>query len=173
MGRKAKEINPKTDTGTAVATMEQDRLPARHVDVKLAHLVDQSAELGKMANLPEEFKGAETLAGFPPSAKFETAGDAVFGFFINMRAGVGPNNSRLYEVAVPQGDGKDPLVVAVWGSAAVDRLWDSAFPPIQTGDKVGVIYLGEKATKRGLNPVKLFALKVLRAGGKVSTSHAS
>ena len=29
MGRKAKEINPKTDTGTAVATMEQDRLPAR------------------------------------------------------------------------------------------------------------------------------------------------
>jgi len=52
--------------------------------------------------------------------------------------------------------------VVVWGSTALDRQWDSAYPPVQQGDKVGIVYIGEKPTKRGQNPVKLFAFKVIR-----------
>ena len=68
---------------------------------------------------------------------------------------------------------REPLTVAVWGSSALDRLVDSCFPKLATGDKVGIIYVGEKGTRRGLNPVKLFALKVLRTDGKIQTANAA
>ena len=90
-----------------------------------------------------------------------------------MRKDVGPNASRLYEVAAFQGHDKDPLHVAVWGSAALDRLFDSAYPPILSGDKVAIVYLGEKETKRGLNPVKLFGLKVVRPKGRATSLHSA
>jgi hypothetical protein len=74
---------------------------------------------------------------------------------------VGPNHSRVYELSVPGKDGES-LTVVVWGSTALDRQFDSAFPPVQTGDKLAIIFVGEKETKRKQNPVKLFALKVKR-----------
>lgn len=137
-----------------------------------ARLIDDGVTMGDIKGLPEEFKGSETLSGFPPSAKFDNPGDCVFGEFVNMREEVGPNNSRLYEISIPNGDGQS-MTVAVWGSAALDRLFDSAYPPIQTGDRLAFIYAGEKATKRGLNPVKLFALKVRRPGQQTKTTHAA
>jgi hypothetical protein len=82
---------------------------------------------------------------------------------------VGPNASRLYEVSVPNEAGIG-TTVAVWGSTAVDRLFDSAYPPIQSGDRLAFIFLGEKTTKRAQNPVKLFALKVKRPGQGTQTA---
>lgn len=155
----------------AVAKAEAKAVAAK-VEIRPAELVEQDLEVADIAGLPEEFKRGDTLTGFPPSPKFETPGDAVFGYFITMREGVGPNNSRLYELSVPR-KGEEPKTIAVWGSAALDRLFDSAFPPVQVGDKVGIIYIGQKPTKRGLNPVKLFAIKVLHLDGKAQASHAA
>lgn len=137
-----------------------------------ARLIDEGGAIQDVQGLPQEFKDAETLAGFPPSAKFEHVGDCIFGEFINSREGVGPNNSRLYEISVPNGAGGG-MTVAVWGSAALDRLFDLAYPPIQSGDRLAFIYQGEKDTKRGLNPVKLFQLRVKRPGQGTKTTNAS
>lgn len=165
--RKVKEVNPKALTERAPQAV------AERVKIGPVALVDQSMSITEIEGLPEEYKKGDTLSGFPPSPEWKHPGDAIFGHFVIMRPDVGPNNSRLYEIAAYQGVGKDPLTVAVWGSAALDRLFDSAFPPIVSGDKLAIIYIGEKATKRGLNPVRLFALKVVRESGKQSKLHAS
>jgi hypothetical protein len=155
----------------AVAKMDEQP-PLLPMVISPARLIDEQGTSQDVTGLPEEFKGAETLAGFPPSAKFDKPGDCVFGEFIGMREGVGPNASRLYELSLPDGAGSS-LTVAVWGSAALDRLFDSAYPPVQTGDRLAVIFLGEKSTKRGLNPVRLFQLKVKRPSKATKTVSAA
>jgi hypothetical protein len=167
MSKNAKVVN---EPNKEVAVRDE-RTVAGPVAVRPATLIDQGVEVSGVEGLPAEFQGGETLSGFPPSAKFEKRGDCIFGEYIGLRENVGPNNSRHYELSVPRGVGQEPMTVGVWGSAALDRLFDSAFPPVQQGDKVAMIYLGEKATKRGLNPVKLFALKVKR-GANVETATA-
>ena len=127
-----------------------------------AQIIDDSLELSKIEGLPAEFLGGRFEHGFPPTVKFENVGDFAGGEFVHMRENVGPNNSRVYELAVPDGNGGH-LNVIVWGSTVLDRHFDSAYPPIQQGDKIGIIYLGDKETTRKQNPVKLFALKVIRA----------
>jgi len=172
MPKKAKEVNPKGKT-TAVATVEDNRTVSGPVTIHPVTLVDQSMSLEEIQGLPDEYRKGETLSGFPPSPQWERPGQALFGEFVVLRDHVGPNDSRLYEIAAFQGEGKDPISVAVWGSAALDRLFDSAYPPIQMGDRVAIIFLGEKPTKRGLNPVKLFALKIVRKSGQSTKLHAS
>lgn len=162
-GAMSKEVAKKTDAEVVSKPMK----------ITAVQIVDEGgAEALDMAGLPEEFKRAETLSGFPPSPKWENVGEALFGYFVTQRNDVGPNASRLYEIAVPRKD-LEPLTVAVWGSAALDRLMDSAFPKIKSGDKLAIIFCGEKDTKRGLNPVKLFALKVVRPDGRTTATHAS
>lgn len=156
MATKKKTVTPE-DNSLAI---QDERSLMGPIKIVPATLVDDAVEVAKLEGLPEEFGESETMAGFPPSPKFEKKGEAVFGSFIRYQAGVGPNKSRLYELAVPNGEAS--LNVAVWGSTALDRLWDSAFPPIQQGDRVAIIYLGSKPTPRNQNPVKLFALKVKR-----------
>lgn len=156
---------------TPAPIVADQRTVAKRVQIAPVGFVDQGVEVQNIEGLPEEFKRGETLSGFPPSPNWETPGQALFGYFVHMRENIGPNNSRLYELAMPRKD-EDPLTVAVWGSAALDRLFDSAFPAVKQGDKVGIIFLGEKDTKRGLNPVKLFALKIVRPDGKASQAHA-
>ncbi len=157
---------------TEVVVKDETTTISKPMQIKPVSIVDEGVEVLDLQGLPEEFKRAETLSGFPPSPKWEKVGDALFGYYVGMREKIGPNESRLYEISVPRKD-EEPLTVAVWGSAALDRLIDSAFPRIKTGDKIAIIFCGEKPTKRGLNPVKLFALKVARADGKVSTTHAA
>ena len=156
----------------SVATAGEKTVLSTPLKIRPVMIVDLGVEVGVMEGLPAEFARCETLSGFPPSPKWEQIGDALFGYFVTLRDNVGPNASRLYEIAIPQKDG-EPKTIALWGSAAIDRLFDSAFPKIKTGDKLGVIYCGEKATKRGLNPVKLFALKVARVDGKTTTGKAA
>jgi len=161
----------KKKESTAVAVQDAKTIMPR-VKITAVALVDQGVEVSSIEGLPEEFKRAETLSGFPPSPEWKSPGDALFGYFVGTREMVGPNESRLYEIAMPRTD-EEPLTVAVWGSAALDRLIDSAFPPLKSGDKVAIIFLGEKPTKRGLNPVKLFALKIVRPDGKSATTVAA
>jgi len=160
-----------TTEETGAVVVSDERVVARKVQISAVKIVDQGVEVQDIEGLPEEFKRGDTLTGFAPSPKWEKAGEALFGYYVGTRSDVGPNHSRLYEIAVPRKD-EEPLTTAVWGSAALDRLMDSCFPALVSGDKIAIIYLGEKGTKRGLNPVKLFALKVLRADGKAKTSHA-
>ncbi len=131
------------------------------------------AESVDVANLPAEWQSAETLGGFAPSPRWETPGEAMFGTFVAVRDNVGPNDSRVYEVMAHMGPDKKPELTAVWGSTALDRMFDSAFPKIKAGDKIGIIYLGEKPTKRAQNPVKLFQLKVMRPTDKGATTMGS
>ena len=155
---------------TEVTTVENVRTVAGPVVVRAAQLIDAGMDVSEVKGLPEEFAGSETLSGFPPSAKFEKVGECIYGEFVGMRSGVGPNGSRLYEISIP--NGADQTTVAVWGSSAIDRLFDSAYPPVQQGDKIAFIYVGEKPTKRQQNPVKLFALKVKRGNAPTETKQA-
>jgi len=147
---------------TKEVAVQDSRTLAGSLKCQPAQIVDESIELTKIEGLPEEFLGGKFEHGFPPTVKFEKPGDFAGGEFVHMRTGVGPNASRVYELAVPKGDGTH-LNVIVWGSTVLDRHFDSAYPPIQQGDKIGIIYLGDKETTRKQNPVKLFALKVIRA----------
>jgi len=146
---------------TKDVAVQDSRVLAGPLKCQPAQIVDESIELTKIDGLPEEFLGGKFEHGFPPTVKFEKPGDFAGGEFVHMRAGVGPNNSRVYELALPDGTG-DHLKVVVWGSTVLDRQFDSAYPPIQQGDKIGIIYLGDKETGRKQNPAKLFALKVIR-----------
>lgn len=141
-------------------TIQDERTVMGPLTIRPAPIIDDAVEVAKIEGLPQEFAEGEVMAGFPPSPKFERKGDCVFGEFVGLRERVGPNESRVYELAIP--NGKDSMTIAVWGSTALDRLFDSAYPPIQQGDRLAIIFMGEKETKRGLNPVKLFALKVKR-----------
>lgn len=165
-------MGKKKDGALPAPQVHDQRTIAKRVSIVPVGYVDQGVEVQNIEGLPEEFKRGETLSGFPPSPQWLTPGEALFGYFVVLRENIGPNASRLYEIAVPRKN-EDPLTVAVWGSAALDRLFDSAFPPIKSGDKVGIIFLGEKDTKRGLNPVKLFALKIVRPDARVSEAMAS
>lgn len=143
-------------------TIQDGRTVMGPLKCQPAQIIDDSLEVSKIEGLPAEFASGSFMAGFPPSVKFEKPGDFAGGEFIHLREDVGPNHSRVYELAVPDGNGSTFNVV-VWGSTALDRQFDSAYPPIQQGDKIGIVYIGEKATQRKQNPVKLFALKVIRS----------
>lgn len=145
---------------TNEVAVQDSRVLAGPLKCQPAQIVDESIELTKIDGLPEEFLGGKFEHGFPPTVKFENPGDFAGGEFVHMRLGVGPNLSRVYELAVPDGKGSH-LNVIVWGSTVLDRHFDSAYPPIQQGDKVGIIYLGEKKGQKQ-NAAKLFALKVIR-----------
>lgn len=162
----AKEKISKSDVGTistkgGSVTIQDERTLMAPLKITPANLVDDSVEVVSLEGLPDEFKDAETLAGFAPSPKFEKKGETVFGEFVSTQTDVGPNHSRLYTLSCPKGDGTN-FQIAVWGSTALDRLIDSAYPPIQVGDRVAITYLGSKPTPRNQSPVKLFALKVKR-----------
>lgn len=168
MAKAKAKAKAKEATGTAEtlpATVDDQRSVIRRVNVEAVPLVDSGVEVESIEGLPEEFKRAQTLSGFPPSPKWERPGQTLFGYFLNLREDIGPNHSRLYEISVPQEE-EEPITVAVWGSAALDRLFDSAPQRIEAGDKLAIIFLGEKPTKRGLNPVKLFAIRHLKVDGK-------
>lgn len=145
---------------TEVAVQDKKTIMPR-LSVRPALLVDDSIEAANIDGLPAEFAGGGFSTGFPPSVKFEKPGDFIAGEYVHLRENVGPNNSRVYEIAVAGNDG-DSINTIVWGSTALDRLFDSQYPPVQQGDKLAIVYLGEKTTKRAKNPVKLFALKVKR-----------
>jgi len=153
-------MGSKTNETTDVA-IQDSRTVLAPLKCQPAQIIDDALEISKIEGLPAEFASGSFMSGFPPTVKFEKPGDFAGGEFVHMRTGVGPNESRVYELALPKGEGESFNVV-VWGSTALDRQWDSAYPPIQQGDKVGIIYIGEKGTKRKQNPVKLFALKVVR-----------
>lgn len=167
--KKATVINPKPET-TALARKSEAALDApgalRLVPVDLK---DTAVALASVSGLPDGWEESESLEGFPPSPEWTTPGQCIFGDFIAVRNDVGPNNSRIYEISTYQGEGMDPLAVTVWGSAVIDRLFDSAYPPVTMGDRIGFIYLGTKDSGAGKNATKLFTMKVLRKNGKVST----
>lgn len=148
-------------TESKSVVVQDERALMGPLKITPAVLVDDSVEVAKLEGLPAEFGDSEIMTGFNPSPKFEKKGDAVFGEFVALRQDVGPNHSRTYELAYPKGNG-ETASMTVWGSTALDRLFDSAYPPIQQGDKLAIIFLGTRETKRAQNPVKLFALKVKR-----------
>lgn len=154
MGSKTKE--------TTDLTVQDSRTVMGPLKIRPAAIIDEALEVSAIEGLPAEFLGGKFAQGFPPTVKFENPGDFAGGVYVTHRDGVGPNKSRIYELNVPN-DTPDGLQVVVWGSTALDRLFDSAYPPVQQGDKLAIIYVGEKATNRKQNPVKLFALKVIRA----------
>lgn len=176
MGKAATKKKAKAEQAeesTNLPAVQDERAVVRTVSIEPVTLVDAGVDVNEIKGLPEEFKRAQTLSGFPPSPKWERPGQALFGYFLNLREDIGPNHSRLYEISVPQADGEDPITCAVWGSAALDRLFDSAPQRIEPGDKVAIIFLGEKPTKRGLHPVKLFAIRHLKIGGNEQKLHSA
>lgn len=142
-------------------TVRDERTLLQPVTIQPAMIVDDATEVAKIDGLPAEFLGGKFETGFPPTVRFEKPGDFIGGEFIHKRENIGPNNSRVYELGVTGANGA-LLKVVVWGSTTIDQQWDSAYPPVQQGDKVAIIYIGEKETSRKQNPVKLFAFKVIR-----------
>ena len=148
-----------TLTSNSVEVVDE-RTIAKAVVCQPAQIIDDALEVAKIEGLPAEFLGGKFETGFPPSVKFEKPGDFIGGEYILHRENVGPNHSRIYELVVSGGE--EDLKVIVWGSTVLDRQFDSAYPPVQQGDKIGIVYLGDKSTARRQNPVKLFAFKVIR-----------
>lgn len=160
MGKAVAKTISKADVRTL--TVKDETAIMGPLKVQMASLVDGSVDVSELQGIPEGFDGGETLAGLPPSPRFEKKGDAIFGEYVKYDAGVGPNNSRLYHLSCPTGKGDERLAISVWGTTAIDNKFDSAFPPIQPGDRLGFVYLGEKKTARNQNPLKLFALHLKR-----------
>lgn len=129
--------------------------------IKLAELVDTSVEVSELVGLPEGFEGGETYGGLPASPRFVNKGDAAFGTFIRVKEDVGPNHSRVYELDCPMGNGETKKI-AVWGSTDIDSQFDGAFPPVQPGDRIGFVFLGEKKTARNQNPLKRYTMYLKR-----------
>ncbi len=153
MARRSKAEGAET---TAVAPIS--------VSLRPVAIEQPEAESIEVEGLPAEWQAADVLGGLPPSPVFETPGEAIFGLFVGVRDNVGPNNSRVYELMAHKGPDQKPELTAVWGSTALDRMFDSAMPKVQAGDRIGIVYLGERPTKRNQNPVKLFKLLVKRPG---------
>ena len=140
-------------------TKPEERAVAAPVKLRPARIEGELDEMGAIEGLPDEFLNTETYSGFPPSPKWDNPGDAVFGYYLSQQTNIGPNASKMYEISVPR-KGEEPKTVAVWGTAALDRLM--AQSTVQIGDKVAIIYLGTKPSKPGFEPTKLFALKVAK-----------
>lgn len=155
MSKRGKEENAVTVAGEVVPMV---------VSLKPVQFEQPEAESVDLAGLPAEWAGAEKLGGFAPSPKFETPGESLFGTYVTVRGGVGPNKTRVYEIMAYMGPDKKQELTAVWGSTALDRMFDSAYPPVKAGDRIGITYIGEKETARKQNPVKLFQLRILRPG---------
>jgi hypothetical protein len=156
MGKGTKEVISSKD----VAVQDQRTLMGP-VTCQPARLIDDALEVTKIEGLPAEFASGNWMSGFPPSVKFEKVGDFVAGEYIHLRTDVGPNHSRVYELAIADGQGGTYTAI-VWGATALDRQFDSAYPPVQQGDKLVIVFIGQKETQRKQSPVKLFALKVFR-----------
>lgn len=149
-------------TATKEVAVKDETSVMGPLKVNMASLVDGSVDVSSLEGLPEGFDGGETLAGLPPSPRFEKKGDCAFGEFIKYDIGVGPNKSRLYHLSTPTGNGDERLTISVWGTTGIDSQFDKAFPAIQPGDRLAFVYLGEKKTARNQNPLKLFALHLKR-----------
>lgn len=144
-------------------------LPAKREPHEMATVSISAAPLEEQASLspdavkglPAEFRDAEQIAGFPPQPTWTKAGQAVWGSFLQMRTEVGPNASRLYEVAADTGE-KEPLLVSIWGTTVLDRQMDMAFAKgMKAGDRLAIVYLGPAANaKPGQSPPHLFAVRV-------------
>ena len=77
----------------------------------------------------------------------------IFGIYVEKRMGVGPNNSNMYYVELPDGTKK-----GIWGSYTID----SRFENIQTGYEVKIVYLGKKVnpkTHRSFKDFEFFVRK--------------
>lgn len=105
---------------------------------------------------PEGFEEWEEHTGLPPTAVFEESGDFVAGHYRGMDPSVGPNKSRMYYLALHP----TKEIIGVWGATALDKRMDMAAP--NPGDAVMIQYLGEEATERGQNPVKVYRVRVKR-----------
>jgi len=162
MARRSKAEGAET---TAVAPIS--------VSLRPVAIEQPEAESIEVEGLPAEWQAADVLGGLPPSPVFETPGEAIFGLFVGVRDNVGPNNSRVYEIMAHKGPDQKPELTAVWGSTALDRMFDSALPKVQAGDRIGIVYLGERPTKRNQNPVKLFKLLVKRPNDAAATTMGS
>ena len=110
------------------------------------------------AGLPDEFQHAERIGGLPSTVKFENPDEWYAGEYSRFRSGVGKNKKRLYELQNESGE-----LVGVWGSTSLDAKFDQAYPPIQAGDRLCIVFRGTKETARKQNPVKVFDLFIVRA----------
>lgn len=108
---------------------------------------------------PAEFTEGDEVSTLCPMVVFKEdtkPGQYVSGTYMGFKENVGPNSSRIYLL---EGGGQ---VVGVWGSAALDNQFDFGNPKPKVGDKILIQYLGAVETKRGLNPAKIFRVKVAR-----------
>lgn len=157
-----------------VATKEKAHVPALPLKIRMVSLDEGDLVPVVVEGLPKEFAtGGQKLSGFPPSPDWLEPGDTIFGHFIRMRTEIGPNLSRLYEIAAITGPDTPPRTVSIWGTSAIDRLIDSANPALEPGDKISFTFLGDKDTKRGLNPVKLFEIHIADREGSRQNVKAS
>lgn len=148
----------------------------RHADVTMTTLARplqlvRFVEGGQGVHVPSQYLPAQFRSGtmhtgtFAAVADWREPSDAVAGTFRRVRPDVGPNQSRIYELLVDDPDllnGRKPFEANFWGSTQLDALFDTHLPVVEGGDKICVIFLGTKATKRALSPVKLFALSVVK-----------
>lgn len=91
----------------------------------------------------------EGPSSLTPTANWTRPLEYVEGEFLGQQDGVGPNESRLYNFRMEDGQ-----IVSVWGGTVLDQRMDMMSPP--KGSIVKIVYVGDGNKKPGQNPPRLF-----------------
>ena len=93
----------------------------------------------------------EGPSSLTPTANWTTPGEYVEGEYLGVQEGVGPNESRLYNFKMEDGQ-----IVSVWGGTVLDNRMDMMRPPV--GNIVKIVYVGDGNKKPGQNAPRIFKI---------------
>ena len=93
----------------------------------------------------------EGPSSLTPTANWTTPGEYVEGEYLGVQEAVGPNESRLYNFKMEDGQ-----IVSVWGGTVLDNRMDMMRPPV--GNIVKIVYVGDGNKKPGQNAPRIFKI---------------
>lgn len=139
----SRAARPPARTGTtAVATREL--VPVEFVESAQLMAPEFDVDLTKDGY-------TEGPSSLTPTANWTTPGEYVEGEYLGVQDSVGPNESRLYNFKMEDGQ-----IVSVWGGNVLDSRMDMMRPPV--GSIVKIVYVGDGNKKPGQNPPRIFKM---------------
>lgn len=131
-------------TRSAGAVTKYELTPVEFVESSQLMAPEYDVDLSK-----EGF--TEGPSSLTPTANWVHPMQFVEGEFLGQQDGVGPNESRLYNFRMEDGQ-----IVSVWGGSVLDQRMDMMSPP--RGSIVKIVYVGDGNKKPGQNAPRLFKL---------------
>jgi hypothetical protein len=114
-------------------------------------------------DLLPEFEGAESSSSLLPSPRWKEAGEQFIGTYLGYREITMNKKARRLYLFDQLRTGER---VGVWNTTVLDTEITSVAP--RAGDRVCIVFMGDKATARGQNPAHVFRVYVIRNNGAAS-----